>query len=1098
MKSNLMCKVTRGALYALGLSAAICAAPLYAQDTGGTTTGTSTASSVSDEDVIVLPEWDIVTDQTIYANPYAQAASRISASVKDTPLSIQVINASLLQDVGVQDFTDAFRYSPGVFTRPNTDNFFSADLPIKIRGFSAGRLLRNGFRRYYQQNLDGVERVEVVRGPLGALYGFAEPGGIINYVTKRPEFKLGYQTKVKIQYGADNFYKAWIDQNGIIIPDKAAFRAIASYQNSDSWKQYTNNEKLYFLGGLRIKPFKALEIVMDYEYAKQDVQGLGHQSVLFTNPSYTNLGEYEFWQNRSREEDWARQIIDNDSPRRAKQFAYNINVNTRYPTDYTGKATDSDFIKDNPQLFWSDGVPPYADNRPENEKYRILEDGTRVYNDQHPILHRNSAVGRYDSGSSLDISTLTNTRLYHYGWRTLEWLESLGGYDRLNGRFVDPASNATQAFPYVVYERDSSGKIRTGRNPLTGSTSSTSPLYSIVNPADAFKQEVVGEYPANFTRQDLSKGSDFNNNGPGAWALNESHNATSEIRITPAEWFKFRYSFNYYENWSRATRPFNSETLMDGFSLNAGQGYEAGAFEQVYEGQTLSTTEQPFFSSLSEYNRYWTHQADINMDFEIGDTKHNLFFSAEYRDDEYRSLEGLQSPTYLIERVTTYPAGIWDIRYDEVPDVSKWIIHDQRFQSQSNASEEQGYTAMYKLDAFDLVGVWAGIRHETNKNWAINPDSSIRGSATTVSGTTPTYGITFKPIKPVTLYASYSETFNRPPSGALVNTNPVPTKENLDIYYSGSDDYETFGSNPLGNIEGMGYEGGLKFDLLNGRLIGSAAVFHIEKTGLLGSDFALENSLRSAYDRDYVENDRLSGGDGFITDRLVVDSISTNIGMETTEGFELDLNYTPTDNLQLIASFSYMWTRERSNISRADAVGNASDAPGLGGMQNVFPHPSLFVWDPEWAPIYDTSGTPIKGGYRPKTTAEIEAEKAAGFDHYYHDKGQYIIPETPELGFTFWAKYDFTTGFMKNSRIGLGYRYNSETMPSNDSITERSLINPAMHFVDFLVGRKFKFDSGYELDVYLNVTNVFDKQYQNGAFGLTEPRVFYLTAELTF
>src|SRR5690606_20783714 len=122
--------------------------------------------------------------------------------------------------------------------------------------------------------------------------------------------------------------------------------------------------------------------------------------------------------------------------------------------------------------------------------------------------------------------------------------------------------------------------------------------------------------------------------------------------------------FNYYENWSRATRPYNSETLMDGFSLNAGQGYEAGSFTQDYQGQRLSNTFMPTFSSFSEFNRYWTHQGDINLDFEIGDTKHNIFFTAEYRDDQYRSLEGLQTPTYLQERVTKYPRGMWDIRYD--------------------------------------------------------------------------------------------------------------------------------------------------------------------------------------------------------------------------------------------------------------------------------------------------------------------------------------------------------------------------------------------------------------------------------------------------
>lgn len=1097
MKSDLISKVARRTICAMGITVAISAYTLYGQDASTTEPTTTSApvtsvGNMAEEDVVVLETWEITTNQTLYANPYAQAASRITAAVKDTPLSISVINASLLQDVGVQNFTDAFRYSPGVFTRPATDNFFAANLPIKIRGFDAGRLLRNGFRRYYQQNLDGVERVEVVRGPLGALYGYAEPGGIINYATRRPDFKLGYETKLRLQYGSDNYYKIWLDQNGIIIPEKAAFRVVTSYQNSDSWKEYTNIEKFYFLGGVRLQPFKALEIVMDYEYAKQDVRGLPHQSVLFMNPAYTNSSEYEFWQARARDEDWASYIIDGTGPNSYKQFAYNINTNSRYPIDYTGKTTTTRFINENGHLFWTGGVPPYSDNRPDSEKYRTLADGTVVYNAQYPILNRNSSIGPYTGGgNNANISTLTNTRAYHYGWRMLEWMSSVGGYDKATGRFIAPDMNSVQAFPYVVYQRDNNGTILKGANPLTGLSGNQQDLYSIVNPPEAFVQEAVGDYPANFTQQDISRGPSFNNNGPGAWALDESHNATAEVRIKPTEWFSFRYSFNYYENWSKATRPFNSETLMDGYSLNAGQGYEQGSFRQTYEGQTLWTTAQPTFSSFSEFNRYWTHQADISIDIETGEVKHNLFFTGEYRDDEYRSFEGLQSPQYLSDRVSVYPVGLWDTRYDSVPDVSNWAIMDQRFRDQSNASEEQGYSAIYKMDAFNRVGVWTGIRHESRKNWSINPDSSLRGAVRKTSGTTPTYGITFKPVEAVTLYASYSETFQDPPSSAATNANPLPTKENLDLYYAGSPNFQTFGAAPVDKIKGMGYEGGVKFELLGGRLVGSAAVFHVEKTNLIGSNVALENYLRDAYFRDYIENNRDTS---VVQDLVSVSNIATNTGAEETEGFELDINYTPIDNLQLIASFSYMWKRERTNISRAEAVGNTADAPGLGGLNNVFPHPSLFVWDPEWAPI--PGATP--GGYRPKTGPEIAAEKAAGFNHYYHDKGQYIIPEAPEFGFTFWAKYDFTTGFMKNSRVGLGYRFTSETMPTIDSLTERSLLNPSMHFVDFLVGRKFELNNKVDLDVYLNVTNVFDKQYQNGPFGLTDPRVFYLTAEFTF
>ncbi|WP_176074833.1 TonB-dependent receptor plug domain-containing protein, partial [Brucella intermedia] len=84
------------------------------------------------------------------------------------------------------------RYTPGVLAQPfGVDNDTNW---LYIRGFDAtanGTYLDGlqnfsyGFGGYFIDSF-GIERIDVLRGPASALYGGANPGGIVNYISKRP------------------------------------------------------------------------------------------------------------------------------------------------------------------------------------------------------------------------------------------------------------------------------------------------------------------------------------------------------------------------------------------------------------------------------------------------------------------------------------------------------------------------------------------------------------------------------------------------------------------------------------------------------------------------------------------------------------------------------------------------------------------------------------------------------------------------------------------------------------------------------------------------------------------------------------------------
>ncbi len=120
-------------------------------------------------------------------------AEKVESTVSDTSISITAIGEEMLEDLGIQNANEFVNYIPAT-TRDAYD--------IRIRG--VGRNFRSlggdpGIATYYngiysedalialtENGLFDVERIEVLRGPQGTLYGRNSIGGAINYITKGP------------------------------------------------------------------------------------------------------------------------------------------------------------------------------------------------------------------------------------------------------------------------------------------------------------------------------------------------------------------------------------------------------------------------------------------------------------------------------------------------------------------------------------------------------------------------------------------------------------------------------------------------------------------------------------------------------------------------------------------------------------------------------------------------------------------------------------------------------------------------------------------------------------------------------------------------
>jgi iron complex outermembrane receptor protein len=178
-----------------------------------------------------------------YRAAAAESTSRTSAPLKDLPESIQVVPREVLSDRGVTRTDQLLENVSGVLAESsyggNGATFFN------IRGFSENNGLRDGFRNYgylASRDVQNIERVEVFKGPAGALYGgVGAVGGYVNTVSKRPQREnfgeIGATT------GGYGLHRATVDLNrafdsGVNVRLNGAYEKNSTFRDNagyDSW-----------------------------------------------------------------------------------------------------------------------------------------------------------------------------------------------------------------------------------------------------------------------------------------------------------------------------------------------------------------------------------------------------------------------------------------------------------------------------------------------------------------------------------------------------------------------------------------------------------------------------------------------------------------------------------------------------------------------------------------------------------------------------------------------------------------------------------------------------------------------------------------------
>ncbi|MGR5108794.1 TonB-dependent siderophore receptor [Vibrio jasicida] len=202
-------------------------------------------------------------------------AMRMEMTQLETPGQVAVIDEAVIDEQRASTLGEVLQNDASVSaggTSRNRERF-------SLRGFelsSSDGFLRDGRQHWshYRQPIELLERVEVLKGPSGLLYGKSEPGGLVNMVSKKPTTET--HASLSQDIGSDDHSRTVLDVSGSLNEEQTLrARAILAKESYGSWRKYgdgTEPQTDRVVGGLVVE-YDITENIMvsaHYDRTKDD------------------------------------------------------------------------------------------------------------------------------------------------------------------------------------------------------------------------------------------------------------------------------------------------------------------------------------------------------------------------------------------------------------------------------------------------------------------------------------------------------------------------------------------------------------------------------------------------------------------------------------------------------------------------------------------------------------------------------------------------------------------------------------------------------------------------------------------------------------
>jgi len=218
-------------------------------------------------------------------------AQKRTQNLQDVPIVVTTVSGSTLRAAGVRDIKDLTILTPGLTVTSTTS---STSTTARVRGVgtvgdniglesSVGVVIDGVYRPRNGVgfgDLGELERVEVLKGPQGTLFGKNATAGVINVITKKPDFEFGADGALEVGNYGLKALSAGV--TGALVDDKVAGRLFITRRERDGFidvvtgagprTQTDDNDQNYWSARAQVlvKPTEDLSINFSADYTKRD------------------------------------------------------------------------------------------------------------------------------------------------------------------------------------------------------------------------------------------------------------------------------------------------------------------------------------------------------------------------------------------------------------------------------------------------------------------------------------------------------------------------------------------------------------------------------------------------------------------------------------------------------------------------------------------------------------------------------------------------------------------------------------------------------------------------------------------------------------
>ena len=180
----------------------------------------------------------LIPQGELYSANVGSVATKVSTPLVRTPISVAVITEKQIQDRNAINIAESLAYTSGLVSNYRGRN---SELEIMVRGIGnksdGGGVptYLNGLSYQGSYELDPfiLESINVVKGPSSVLYGQANPGGIVDIVTKKPSGKN--KNLLQFKTGSRDYYQLGFDTERRL-SEQLFFRLVGNIKRLD-WKE---------------------------------------------------------------------------------------------------------------------------------------------------------------------------------------------------------------------------------------------------------------------------------------------------------------------------------------------------------------------------------------------------------------------------------------------------------------------------------------------------------------------------------------------------------------------------------------------------------------------------------------------------------------------------------------------------------------------------------------------------------------------------------------------------------------------------------------------------------------------------------------------